>query len=160
MLVGLTPERSRAIEDVLLDFLVKAEAEATVLCDKGGNIIAEYAVADLGCTPNMAALSAGSFFATREIATMIGEPEFRQVFHEGGRKGLYMQLTGTDHLLVVVFGERTNPGLVKLFGEETAALLDQCLKEAESDSLNERFGEIALPSQEEAKPLFGGAASG
>ena len=133
MLAGLTEEMSRRVEDTLSDLLVRAEAEAVFLCNKGGYILAQTAVEDYRQSDNIAALSAGSFFATREIARMIGEPEFRSVFHQGAKKSLFMQNTPMDLLLVVVFGEQSNPGLVKLCVDDTCVWLDANLGGAGAD---------------------------
>lgn len=134
MLTGLTEEQCRKVDDLLLELLVRAEAEAVFLCNRGGYILAESVVQEYEQNDNIAALAAGSFFATREIARLVGEPEFRCVFHQGDRKGIYMQNTTTDLLVVVVFGRQSNPGLAKLCSEEMVVHLDECLgSEDESD---------------------------
>ncbi len=128
MLSGLTVEQSQRIECLLSDLLVRAEAEAIFLCNKGGYILANVAVERYAHNDNIAALAAGSFYATREIARLIGEPEFRSVFHQGDHKNLYMQNTPMDLLVVVVFGEQSNPGLVRFCANETCLMLDEELR--------------------------------
>lgn len=127
MLTGLTEEQCRMVDDLLLELLVRSEAEAIFLCNRGGYILAESLIQQYEQNDNIAALAAGSFYATREIARLVGEPEFRCVFHQGDRKGIYMQNTKQDMLIVVVFGNQSNPGLAKLCTEEMVTHLDECL---------------------------------
>ena len=123
----LSADLSREMDEILSDLLVRSEAESVFLCNRGGYILAQAAIREYEHRENIAALAAGSFFATREIAALVGEPEFHCVFHQGDNKGLFMLNTGMDMLLVVVFGRQSNPGLVKLCTEETARAVDACL---------------------------------
>jgi predicted regulator of Ras-like GTPase activity (Roadblock/LC7/MglB family) len=128
MLNGLTEELSLKIDDLLLELLVRAEAEAVFLCNRGGYILADSMVQHYSHNENIAALAAGSFFATREIASLVGEPEFRSVFHQGDCKSIYMQVAAAELLVVVVFGRQSNPGLVKLCASETCRALERAFK--------------------------------
>ena len=127
MFKGLTEEQCRTVDELLVELLVRSESEGVFLCNRGGYILAESLIEDYKQNDNIAALSAGSFFATREIARMVGEPEFCSVLHQGKTKGIYMQSSTTDLLVVIVFGRETNPGLVKLCAEEMVGQLDTCL---------------------------------
>ena len=123
MYYSMTRELSKKIETLLSDLLVRAEADAVFLCDRGGNIMAQKTTEHYVHEENIAALAAGSFFATRELARLIGEPEFKYIFHRGDRTSIYMQHTPLDMLLMVVFGKASNPGIVRLYAEETVRSL-------------------------------------
>lgn len=154
MLTGLTVELSRRIEDSLSDMLIRSEAEAVFLCNKGGYILAESSMEDYEHNDNIAALAAGSFYATREIARLVGEPEFRHVLHRGDHKSIFMQSTGSDFLAVVVFSEQSNPGLVKLCADEMCASLDSVLADAvNSDSVQDALQAAGIAIREDG-PLF------
>jgi predicted regulator of Ras-like GTPase activity (Roadblock/LC7/MglB family) len=145
MLNGLTEELNKSVSELLADLLVRAEAEAVFLCNKGGYILAESMVRDYEHNDNIAALAAGSFFATREIARLVGEPEFRCVFHHGERKGIFIHNTKSDLLLVLVFGRQSSPGLVKLCTEETCVAIDKLLKDhPEGESIEAMMQGIEL----------------
>lgn len=133
MLPGLTALQCEAMENQLSDLLVRSESEAVFLCNKGGYILAASAVEDYEHNDNIAALAAGSFYATREIARLVGEPEFRYVFHQGNKKSIFMQTTALDLLLVVVFGESSNPGLVRLCADEMSSGLEAEFKAASEE---------------------------
>ncbi|MBN1268013.1 MAG: roadblock/LC7 domain-containing protein [Kiritimatiellae bacterium] len=128
MLYSMSQEQHRQIDNILLDLLARAEAEAVFLCDRGGNILVENTTEHYKHEENIAALAAGSFFATRELARLIGEPEFRYIFHRGETTSVYLQHAAADMLLMVVFGKQSNPGLVKLYSDESTRALDTVLR--------------------------------
>lgn len=128
MLNVTTTEQIRRLETLLADLLVRSEADAVYLCDRGGNIIAEHTAQHYSEEDNIIALAAGSFFATRELARLLGEPEFKCVFHQGARTSVFMQSTKTDLLVLVVFGVESNPGLVKLYSNEACLAIDTQIK--------------------------------
>ena len=154
MLDGLTEEQSSKVDEVLLDLLVHAEAEAIFLCDRGGNILAENTEKTYQHDDNIAALAAGSFFATRELARLIGEPEFKCAFHQGDRKSMYMQNTEHDLLLMVLFGKASNPGIIKLFTNKTCTALDDFLSTQNTQNSFELSMEgIALEIDDSSQPF-------
>jgi predicted regulator of Ras-like GTPase activity (Roadblock/LC7/MglB family) len=133
MFTSLTEDASRKLEAILFELLNMVEAEAVFLCDRGGNIIASKAVSNYPHEDNIAALAAGSFFATLEMARLIGESEFKNVLHQGEHRSVFMERTSKDMLVLVVFSRESNPGLVKLHThlacqklEEFDILMDQC----------------------------------
>ncbi|RKX33057.1 MAG: hypothetical protein DRP22_01190 [Verrucomicrobia bacterium] len=118
MFQALTPEVSGKIDGILQELLVRAEADAVYLCDHAGNIIARQTCADYSNEDNIAALAAGSFSATHELARLIGQPRFDYVFHRGENLSVYMQRAPSGMILMVMFGTVSNPGLVRVYAEE------------------------------------------
>ena len=116
------------IETLLGTLLVKAEADAIFLCDRAGNIMAQHCSQAYSSEDNIAALASGSFFATRALAELVGESEFRSVIHMGARTSLYMQYMNADLLLLVLFSKDSNPGLVKLYTNECCRDIDSYFK--------------------------------
>ena len=135
MLTGLTEAQCKTVDRLLMDLLIRSESEAVFLCNRGGYILAESVIREYAQNDNIAALAAGSFYATREIARLVGEPEFHCVFHQGDHKGIYMQNTRSDLLIVVVFGGESSPGLTKLCTEEIVGQLDACLVSVDLDNM-------------------------
>ena len=134
MLDGLTEEQSRRLHEMLVDLLTRAEAEAVFLCDRGGNILAQHLVAEYPHQDNIAALAAGSFFATRELARLVGEPEFRCVLHQGRKKSVFMQNARSDLLVLVFFSRESNTGIVKLFADRCCARIDEFVRKEAMDT--------------------------
>jgi predicted regulator of Ras-like GTPase activity (Roadblock/LC7/MglB family) len=130
MIFSMPEELCGKVEAVLADMVGRAEAQSIFLSDKGGNIVAQHVRASQGHEDNISALAAGSFFATQELARLIGAGNFQRVLHQGTKVSVYMQNLGADMLLLVVFGKESNPGLVRLFADKACERLEQLLSEA------------------------------
>ncbi len=126
----LTAEDQMAIEQRLADFLNKSEAQWSALVDKGGNLFAQF-----GNTGNLdlsilSALAAGSFAATHELAKRLGESEFSALYHEGHGQHILMSALHHECLLVTIFGEKTNIGLVRFYAQQVTITLNELLQQA------------------------------
>ena len=97
----LTIEDVATLDGVLGDFLKKAEAELTVVIDRGGNVISQFGDRNVTDVTIIAALAAGSFAATRELARRIGEVEpalsRHQKFPSDGAFAVVNRHRGTGH---------------------------------------------------------------
>jgi len=71
----------------------------------------------------VAALVAGSYAATREMARLLGEDEFSVLFHQGKRDNVQLTLVGDRTILATVFDERTTIGMVRLYAKEATEKL-------------------------------------
>lgn len=116
----LTIDDVAALDGVLADFLKKAEAELTVVIDRGGNVISQFGDMSAMDVTIIAALAAGSFAATRELARRIGEVEFNALFHQGNGSHMFMNSVDEDTIMITVFGTRTTVGLVRFYSTQTA----------------------------------------
>ena len=117
---AVTENQSRVLHEALLDLLLEAEATAVILCDRGGNIVTNTSWNEDTQVETVAALAAGSFASTQELAMMTGESHFQSVSHEGENTSIYIRSVATQFLLVVQFGAGTTLGLVKLYTDKTA----------------------------------------
>lgn len=154
MLFTMTEELNQQFEGVLADLLVRAEGEAVFFCDRGGNIIAQSSANLYATEENMAALAAGSFYATRELARLLGEPEFTCVFHQGKNNSVYMQSTEFDMLILVVFGQESNPGLVRLYASDAGKGLDKLMQSAQAKQAVEGHGANEIFEIDKTKQPF------
>ena len=112
--------------DLALKRLLKgSEAKCALLVDKDGHLVTRQGFTQTLDTTSLAALLAGSFASTREIARLVGEPEFSVLFHQGKRDHIHMSLVGERSILVVVLDDRTTIGMVRLYAKEAATDLDQ-----------------------------------
>ncbi len=126
---SLREEDLKAVKRVLLDLLVRAEAEECLLCDSGGYVLAQEGPG--ARDPFLiSALGAGVFGASRELARMLGEDEFSAVFHQGERRSIFIRAVSGDLLLVVVFTSSANVGLVKLYAAPAAQELQRVFQSA------------------------------
>ncbi len=124
-----------AIEHRLTDFLTKSEAQWSALVDKGGNLFAQAGDTGTLDLSILSALAAGSFAATHELAKRLGESEFSALYHEGHGQHILMSALFHECLLVTIFGERTNIGLVRFYAQQTTVLLNELLHHAAEKEL-------------------------
>lgn len=136
MLFTMTSQLSAKLECVLKIAVQRAEAKAIYISDRGGNILAVYTLKAIPMEDNLSALAAGSFFATQELAKMIGEGGFQCVFHQGTNSSMYMQNLSNDMLMLVVFGAESNPGLIRLYCGQAARKVDGLFAAAEAENTN------------------------
>lgn len=125
MLQSMSAEQNQQMEQLLTGLLHKAEALAVFLCDRGGNILAQHCAANYPQEDTIAALASGSFYATRVLAELLGESEFKQAIHQGAETSMYMQSMRCDMMILTVFGRDSNPGLVKLYCNEVCQAIDR-----------------------------------
>ncbi|HEV2995380.1 MAG TPA: roadblock/LC7 domain-containing protein, partial [Chthoniobacterales bacterium] len=116
----LTIQDVAMLDGVLADFLKKTEAELTIVIDRGGNVISQFGDMDLMEVTIVAALAAGSFAATRELARRIGEIEFNALYHQGNGRHVFMNSVDDDTIMITVFGSRTTVGLVRFYSAAAA----------------------------------------
>jgi predicted regulator of Ras-like GTPase activity (Roadblock/LC7/MglB family) len=124
----LTIEDVANLDGVLGNFLAKAEAELTVVIDRGGNVISQFGDMTVMDVTIIAALAAGSFAATKELARRIGEVEFNALYHQGNGNHIFMNSVDDDTIMITVFGRRTTVGLVRFYSASTAQSVAALLK--------------------------------
>src|SRR5207248_11423940 len=124
----LTIEDVAALDGVLGGFLKKTEAALTVLIDRGGNVISQCGDMHMMDVTVIAALAAGSFAATRELARRIGEVEFNALYHQGNGNHMFMNSVDDETIMITVFGTRTTVGLVRFYSASTAENVAEVLK--------------------------------
>jgi predicted regulator of Ras-like GTPase activity (Roadblock/LC7/MglB family) len=91
--------------------------------DKDGHLITQEGSTEKADTDTIAALVAGCFAATREMARILGEEEFSALFHQGRKDNLQLSLVGNRTILSVLFDDTTTIGMVRLYAAETARKL-------------------------------------
>lgn len=111
-----------------------ARAKCVLLVDKDGHLITRQGFTKTLDTTALAALLAGSFASTREIARILGEPEFSVLFHQGKKDHIHITLVGERTILAVIFDDRTTIGMVRLYAKEAAENLERILSSARRPS--------------------------
>jgi len=139
---ALSEDQHQALKKILAKLSADMKASGLLLSDYGGNILVEVMPDGNDNVETLAALAAGSFVATRELAALVGEKEFRWVFHMGAKTSIYIQCIASHYLIFAVLGHRTTQGLAKLYVEKTSAQLERILLKAEKQSVA-----AASPSQ-------------
>jgi predicted regulator of Ras-like GTPase activity (Roadblock/LC7/MglB family) len=113
-------EEIEKINSILGKMIKGAEAKCALLVDKNGHLITRQGFTHSLDTTALAALLAGSFASTKEIARLVGESEFSVLFHQGKKDHIHMSLVGDRSILAVIFDDRTTIGMVRLYAKEAA----------------------------------------
>jgi predicted regulator of Ras-like GTPase activity (Roadblock/LC7/MglB family) len=146
----LTIQDVAALDGVLGDFLKKAEADLTLVIDRGGNVISQFGDHNVMDVTIIAALAAGSFAATCELARRIGEVEFNALYHQGNGSHMFMNSVDDDTIMITVFGKRTTVGLVRFYSTAAAASVATLLKSLQRDGHGLQFNATDIS----AAPIF------
>lgn len=133
-------EQIEKINQTLQKLIKGAEAKCALLVDKDGYLITRQGFTHTLDTTALAALLAGSFASTKEIARLVGEPEFSILFHQGKRDHIHLTLVGDRTILAVIFDDRTTIGMVRLYakeiGESIVPILSQAKKSEDKENLS------------------------
>lgn len=132
---AITAEQSAFLHRVLSDVLVQAQADAVFVCDTGGNIIDDVSSTNTTLEPTIAALAAGSFAATSQLAKLLGETSFQAVYHRGEVASIYIQGIGKDFIILVIFGKSTTVGMIKLYVEKASHLVHGLLEKVSNQTV-------------------------
>jgi len=111
------------IDEAIKELLTNARAQSAMLVDKDGHMITKHGVASGFDPETVSALVAGSFAATRQVATMLGENEFSAIFHQGKRGSIQISIVGERAILAVVFNDDTTVGMVRLYADQAVKRL-------------------------------------
>lgn len=125
----LQPDEYETIKSDLDVFLTNSEARTVMLCDRGGSIIADSGEEVVGSMDLITALVAGAYAATKELAMVLGEDEFNAIFHQGKQTSVFMTSIGEEVLLLAVFSDETNAGLVKMYAMTTCRKIHNLVDE-------------------------------
>jgi len=148
---ALTIDNVATLDGILADFLRKADADLTVVIDRGGNVISQFGDVSVLDVTVIAALAAGSFAATKELARRIGEVEFNALYHQGNGSHIFMNSVDDNTIMITVFGRRTTVGLVRFYSAATAVAVAELLKSLDPTA---GHGFTFDPAEVTAAPIF------
>ena len=120
-------EDLEGINKIFESFLDRSQSKCVLLIDKEGHLVCKKGFTKSFNTDTIAALVAGSFAATREVAKQLGETEFSVLFHQGKNENIHIGLVAERALVVVIFDDRTTLGMVRLYAEELTEKLGELL---------------------------------
>jgi len=143
----LHPEDKAKIDESLAEFMREAEVKCVLLVGRDGMEIAKHGFTQSLDTASLAALAAGAYASTRELARLVGEKEFSVMFHQGRTDHIHVSTVGDKAIMVALFDDRTTVGLVRLCAQEAGAKIDQVMAQAAQkptglEALGEAAGEM------------------
>ncbi len=132
----LFKEDVERIQKILSHLLTESAATYVLLINKDGNLIANVGFSSSIDANSLAALAAGSFASTRAIAALVGETEFTVLFHQGAKENIHISLVDEDGILVLIFDDRTNLGMVKMVAEQARRKLSEVLDDVRANEVD------------------------
>jgi len=123
------------ILDTLEGLIKTSEATTALLITKDGAVMSVAGDTSYLDTTAMAALVAGMFSATREVARMVGERQFSILLQQGENRHIHIGLTATTAMLVVVFEEYMRIGKVRFEARKTSEKLASMLASSRDPEL-------------------------
>ena len=158
MASGLSADQGRVLNAAISDLVGQADAVAAFLTDYTGNVLAQRSDRDSGTVQTIAALCAGAFCATRELATLVGERSFHAISHQGDDACIYVRSIAGQFLLLVLYGRGTTEGLVKLYVRRLAGSLEPLLKQIAAQTTCAAAGTDEKITVDPSQPLFRSAS--
>ena len=131
---GLPPliqEDVQTLDAALDELLLKSEATAALVIDKGGPLINQRGTVDRFDTTTISALAAGSFCATQAIAELLGEAHFAAIYQQGEHHSLLFCNIDENVLLIVIFKATLSVGIVKYYAADTVRRIMEQLQRAQ-----------------------------
>jgi predicted regulator of Ras-like GTPase activity (Roadblock/LC7/MglB family) len=133
------------VNGILSDFLDASQAKCILLVDREGHLVTKKGFTKSFDTTSLSALVAASFASTKAMAEVLGETSFLTLSHQGKSEHIHIALVGGRALLVIVFDDRTNLGMVRLYAGEVTNRVAEALKKAD-----ERIRQQGAPQKLEA----------
>ena len=128
-IASLGPEDLQRIDRLLQRFVDEAGARCALLLDRSGRSLTTYGeVADFDHT-SFASLAAADFDASDQLAGLLGEREFKSLYHQGVDGSMYLSEIAGVAILAAVFDRRTTLGMVRLKTREVVPQLVSLLTE-------------------------------
>ena len=107
------PRSSLSVEEILDSLLRDTGALTVMLITKQGTVVAEAGnISGLNSTA-MAALVAGMFSATHEVARLVGEEQFSILLQQGERRHIHISLVASQSMMIVVFEDQNRIGMIR-----------------------------------------------
>lgn len=122
-------EEIAQIEECLSHLVEDTGGNHALLLDKSGQVIASHGDTSRQDVTAMGALIAGVFASSREVAKLLREKDFRNLFHQGVREHIFIALIEEQWILCIIFNKGTHIGLVKVLTkkatDELATVLER-----------------------------------
>jgi predicted regulator of Ras-like GTPase activity (Roadblock/LC7/MglB family) len=149
----LFEEDIRELERALQELLMKSEASAALIIDKGGFLISQCGEYHDYDTTTLAALSAASFAATQGIAELVGETDFSSVYQQGNHLSILVGNVDEYCLLTVLFKADISVGAVKYYSSPTIQAVATQLKKAHHRAPDEGL-DLSMLNMADPSSLF------
>jgi predicted regulator of Ras-like GTPase activity (Roadblock/LC7/MglB family) len=135
------PEDVAKLDRALAAYRESSRSQGNLLIDLDGHLVTQTGSFEDLDLDTVAALVAGSFKATREIARALGEEEFTSMSHQGKDECIHLALVGERTILATIYSpQTTTAGLVSFYVASVLATVRAVI-----DSARGRVGPVLEP---------------
>jgi predicted regulator of Ras-like GTPase activity (Roadblock/LC7/MglB family) len=132
------------ISSVLMRLMNDTNAASIMLIDKSGQVVAVQGANTKRNATTLGALLAGVFSSSREVAKLLDEKDFRNIFQQGVQQNIYTSMVEEQWLLVIIFDRSTHIGLVKVLSKKASDELGRILERVRSDTTRTKSSVLNL----------------
>jgi predicted regulator of Ras-like GTPase activity (Roadblock/LC7/MglB family) len=132
------------ISNVLLKLMNDTNATSAMLLDKSGQVVAVQGNGIRRDATTLGALLAGVFSSSREVAKLLNEKDFRNIFQQGVQENIYTTMVEEQWLLVIIFDKLTHIGLVKVLSKKASDELGRILERVRNDTTRTKSSVLNL----------------
>src|SRR5450631_2162501 len=133
-----------SISTVLVKLMNDTNATSTMLIDKSGQVVAVQGAGTRRNATTLGALLAGVFSSSREVARLLDEKDFRNIFQQGVQENIYTSMIEEQWLLVIIFDKLTHIGLVKVLSKKASDELYRVLERVRTDTTRTKSSVLNL----------------
>jgi predicted regulator of Ras-like GTPase activity (Roadblock/LC7/MglB family) len=132
------------ISAVLMRLMNDTNAASIMLIDKSGQVVAVQGTSSRRNATTLGALLAGVFSSSREVAKLLDEKDFRNIFQQGVQQNIYTSMVEEQWLLVIIFDRSTHIGLVKVLSKKASDELGRILERVRNDTTRAKSSVLNL----------------
>ncbi len=137
-----------SINGVLTDLVGKTEALTALLISRHGICLGQAGGGAKLNSTALAALVAGMFSATKEVANIVGEEQFSILLQQGEKRHIHISLIGDKTMMVIVFEDYSRIGRVRLAAKKSSPLLVRLVNKDREDQ-KDAMQDISIPDFKE-----------
>ncbi|MGH7462108.1 MAG: roadblock/LC7 domain-containing protein [Longimicrobiales bacterium] len=152
------PQDIERLDVLMASFLRETQASCAILVDRSGRLL--VSVGDTGSMDRItfASLVAGDFAASDQLASLLGEPEFSSLYHQGEGRSMFLADVGGWAILAALFDGRTTLGMVRVKSKvvvpKFTMLFADLAARGPAAPLSELQAEWAAEAEDEIDRLF------
>jgi len=119
------------IGSILDELVIKTEAITALVISRQGICLGQAGTAASLNSTALAALVAGMFSATKEVANIVGEDQFSILLQQGEKRHIHISLIGAKCMMVIVFEDYSRIGKVRFAARGVSSSLLRILEKNE-----------------------------
>ena len=137
-----------SINGTLSELVEKTEALTALLISRHGICLGQAGGGARFNATALAALVAGMFSATKEVANIVGEEQFSILLQQGSKRHIHISLIGETSMMVIVFEEYSRIGRVRLAAKKCSHTLVRLVNQDKKEQ-KEAIQDISIPDFKE-----------